>query len=201
MKKVILIGMSMMALVFGVQGAMAECYIGGTITASSNPDAMGPTWMYTMVITWDTGNEYSLSHANLLMDVAEATCICQDFIDALSWDDPAGSSNGVPMDCPVDYQAFLECDGDPSIPGVEGILLKFEPVFDASCEPGPTGTGTFVFYSDLSPYPIDEEILSVVDKYAQEYCFGHLTGDFPDMPCDPIGNQDTNWDNLKGMFR
>ena len=201
MKKLILIGVTMLALVFGAQAVMAECFIGGTITASANPDPLGPTWMYTMVITWDTGNEYSLSHANLLMDSAAGTCVCQDFVNVLFWDDPSGSSDGVPMGCTVDYQTFLECEGDPSIPGVDGILLKFEPIFDEACEPGPTGTGTFVFYSNLPPYPIDEEILSVVDKFAGEFCFGHMAGDFPTIPCDPVGDENSTWGNLKGLFR
>jgi hypothetical protein len=88
MKKMILIGAATLMLVFGAQVALAECFIGGTITADPNPDPMGPDWMYTMVITWDTGNAYSLSHANLLMDSSLGTCLCQDFVDALSWDDP-----------------------------------------------------------------------------------------------------------------
>jgi hypothetical protein len=200
MNKMILIGVSTLALVFGAQAALAECFIGGTITADPNPDPQGPTWMYTVVISWDTGNNYSLSHANLLMDSSTGTCRCQDFMDALIWDDPAGSSDGTPMPCTVDYQAFLECEGDPSIPEVEGILLKFEPI-EGDCEPGPTGTGTFVFYSNLPPYPINEELLSVVDKYSLEYCFGFLSGDFPTMVCDPVGNEDSNWGELKGMFR
>lgn len=184
----------------GAQAALAECFIGGTITASPNPNLSGPNWMYTMVVTWDTGNSYSLSHANLLLDSAGGTCVCQDFMDAMSWGSPAGSSDGTPMPCSVDYEAFLECEGDPSIPEVDGILLKFEPI-EGDCEPGPTGTGTFVFYSNLDPYPIDEDILSVVDKHAQEYCFGHLSGDFPGMACDPVSTEDSSWGQLKGMYR
>ncbi len=201
MKTKILVGVTMLALVFGAQAVMADCFIGGTITASPNPDPLGPIWMYTMVIDWDTGNEYSLSHANLLMDTGLGSCLCGDFLDALSWDDPAGSSNGYPMPCTVYYQANLECDGDPSIPEVIGILLKFEPIYDEFCEPGPTGTATFIFYSNLPPAPIDEEILSVVDKHALEYCFGHLAGDFPSMVCDPVGDVESSWGGVKGMFR
>jgi hypothetical protein len=200
MEKKLTILMALFMLMFGAQAAVAECFIGGTITASSNPDPQGPTWMYTMTFTWDTGNTYSLSHANLLMDIYGGTCLCQDFVDALSWEDPIGSSDGVPDDCQVDYQGFLECDGDPSIPGEEGIILKFEPI-EGNCEPGPTGTATFVFYSDLPPTPINEEILSAVDKNANEYCFGFLTGDFPAMECDPVGNEGSSWGNLKGLFR
>ncbi|MCK9994703.1 MAG: hypothetical protein KAH56_00315 [Candidatus Krumholzibacteria bacterium] len=201
MKTKILIGLTMLTLVFGAQVAMADCFIGGTITASANPDPMGPIWMYTMEITWDTGNNYSLSHANLLMDPGLGTCLCQDFVDALSWGDPIGSSNGYPEPCTVQYSGYLECEGDPSIPEVTGYLLKFEPIEDEFCEPGPTGTGTFIFYSNLPPAPIDEEILSVVDKHAGEYCFGNMSGEFPAMACDPVGDEGSSWGNLKGIFR
>ena len=199
MKTKLFFTLTLLTLVFGVQSAQADCFIGGTITADSNPDPSGPTWMYTMVFTWDTGNNHSLSHANLLLDIAGGTCLCQDFMAAISWDDPVGYSDGYPDDCTVDYQGFLECGGDPSIPGFTDILLKFEPV-EGECEPGPTGTGTFVFYSNLHPAPIDEDILSVVDKHSNEYCIGHLSGDFPAMACDPVSNEGSTWGNLKGLF-
>ena len=201
MKTKITIVVTILALVFGAQAVLADCFIGGTIAASSNPDPMGPTWMYTMVITWDTGNEYSLSHANLLMDSASGTCQCSDFRKALDWDDPSGSSDGYPMGCTVDYRTYLECNGDPSIPGMDWILLKFEPIEDGTCEAGPTGTGTFVFYSDLGPVPVNDEVLSIVDKHALMYCFGYLSGDFPGMDCDPVDNEEANWGNVKGLFR
>ena len=201
MKKKILSIALTFVLVCGAQVALAECFIGGTITSDDNPDPLGPSFMYTMVITWDTGNEYSLSHADLIMDVHAGTCLCQDFLMALSWDDPIGYSDGVPGDCTMEYQGFLECEGDPSIPDLEGIILKFEPIESEECEPGPTGSATFVFYSNLPPWPINEEILTVVDKHAQEYCYGYLSGNFPTMDCDPVGSEDSGWGELKGMFR
>jgi hypothetical protein len=197
----ILTGLMTLALLFGAQATLAECFIGGTIAAEPNPDPGGPMWMYTLDITWDTGNNYSLSHADLILDYELGTCLCQDFADALSWEDPIGYSNGNPDDCMVFYQGILECGGDPSIPDLVDIILKFEPIEDEYCEPGPTGMATFVFYSNLPPAPINEEILTVVDKYALEYCYGHLSGFFPSMACDPVESKDSSWSDLKGMFR
>jgi hypothetical protein len=198
--KMMLVGMTLL-LVMGTQAAWAECFIGGTITADDNPDPLGPAFRYTMVITWDTGNAYSLSHADLIMDINAGTCLCEDFLMVLSWDDPIGFSDGNPGDCTVDYQGFLECGGDPSIPDLEDIILKFEPIESEECEPGPTGTGTFVFYSSRPPWPINEEILTVVDKYSLQYCYGHLSGEFPTMDCDPVGGEKSGWGELKGMYR
>ena len=200
MKTKVLIGIAMLALMFGAQVAMADCFVGGTITACPNPDPGGPLWMYTVVITWDTGNDCALSYINMLMDSATGTCGCSDFRKALSWDDPAGSSDGYLMDCVVNYYTLLECQGDSSIPEMDGILMKFVPI-DDPCQPGPAGTGTMFFYSDLGPCPVDEELLSVMNTDASGYCLGYLTGDFPCMECDPVSNEDTNWGNVKGLFR
>lgn len=176
------------------------CDITGNIVASPNPDPLGPGWVYTLTITWDTGSAYALSHMNMIMDSAGGTCTCADFMDAIVWADPIGYSDGDPS-CTVDYEGSLNCDGDPSIPGVDGIILKFEPIEVDGCEPGTTGTATFTFYSELGPAPIDEDILSLVDKYALNSCFGGLSGDFPSMSCDPVSTEPMEWGKAKSLFR
>lgn len=188
-------------LVLGsAQLAMGQCDITGNIVASATADPGLPNWTYTLTVSWDTGSQHALSHMNLLLDNAGGTCTCADFTDALDWANPIGSSNGDPA-CTVDYEGLMECNGDPSIPGVDSILLKFEPIEGTGCEPGTTGVATFVFYSDLGPAPIDEDILSLVDKFAQNSCFGHLSGDFPSLSCDPVGILEVPWGQAKGIYR
>lgn len=179
--------------------AVAQCDISGNITAAPSGDPMLPAWEYTLVVSWDTGTPYALSHLNLLLDPVGGTCDCGDFASSLHLVNPAGSSDGV-GGCTVPYNVFLECSGDPSIPGVDGILLKFEPE-EGDCEPANTGTATFVFYSDLGPVPVDEDVLSLVDKFALQHCFGNLTGMFPAMACNPVPNVDSAWGSFKGLFR
>jgi hypothetical protein len=200
MTKRLMFTVAILGLAFGAHTALAECSINGTITASPNPDANGPAWMYSVEITWDTGTQYALSHMDIIMDVAGGTCSCQDFYDAIVFPDPIGTSDGDPS-CSVDYYGEINCQGDPSIPGVDGIALKFEPYESEFCEPGPTGVANFVFYSPLGPAPIDEEFPALVDKYSTSYCFGHLTGDFPSMACDPVHDEGKSWGNVKGMYR
>ncbi len=200
MKKLSMSLVLVLVILTSAQFALAQCDISGTIVATANPDPLGPPWVYTLTIDWDTGTPYALSHMDLLMDTAGGTCSCADFMDVLSWDDPIGSSNGDPF-CTVDYTGNLECAGDPSIPGVDGILLKFEPIEDLGCAPGVTGTATFVFYSHLGPAPIDEDILSLVDKFAGNSCFGALSGDFPSMTCDPVETDKLEWGSAKSMYR
>lgn len=186
------------ALAMALPGlAVAACDISGTITATPNPDSMGPDWVYTAVISWDTGSQYALSHMGLWLDIAGGTCSCQNFQQAISFAPVIGSSG---MSCPVNYYGELNCQGDPSIPGVAGIVLKLEP-FEGGCEPGTTGTGTFVFYSNLGPASINEDAVTLVDKFGLNYCFGSLSGDFPSMPCNPVGDESATWGTFKGMFR
>lgn len=177
--------------------ALAACDISGNISAAPNSDPMGPAWVYTAVITWDTGSQYALSHLDLWLDIAGGTCSCSDFQQALSWGPVIGASGSS---CAVNYYGELNCSGDPSIPGVTGIVLKFEPVA-GGCEPGTTGTGTFTFTSNLGPTAIDEDAITLVDKFARNYCFGSLTGEFPSMACNPVGAEGACWGAVKGMFR
>jgi hypothetical protein len=175
------------------------CAISGNIVAMPTPDP-GPAWVYTLTFTWDTGSPYALSHANLFMDEADGNCTCTDFQEVLVWDDPVGYSDGDPL-CTVQYSGLLQCDGDPSIPDLGGILLKFEPILDGTCEPGPAGAATFTFYSHLAPAPIDADILSLVDKSALNSCSGTLSGDFPAMECDPVAAEPIRWGKAKSLYR
>ena len=180
--------------------AQAECFIGGDITAEINTDPAYPNWKYTAAISWDTGTQYALSHLDMVLDTGLGTCTCGDLAAALFYTGIPGYSEGDPMGCEVEYETTLECSGDPSIPGVDGIIFKFEPV-SLECEPGTTGTGTFVFYSNYGPAPIDNEILSLIDKHGQLTCSGYLAGMFPSLTCDPVSNEAVSWDAMKVLFK
>lgn len=188
----------LLALAISAGSASAQCDIFGNITAAPNSDPNGPTWVYTMTVTWDNEVKYALSHFDLLIDGVSGACTLADLEAALFWDDPIGTSDGE-GGCTVSYYGDLSNNGDPSIPGVTGLLLKFEPY--EGCEPGSTGTGVFVFYSDLGPVPVDEEILSMVDKFALNYCFGHLSGMFPGLDCDPVADEAVSFGAVKGLYR
>jgi hypothetical protein len=180
-------------------GAFAgECYISGTIAAERNDDPDGVAWVYTLTVEWDTGSRYSLSHISVLLDEEGGTCSCQDFYEALSWEPVVGKSTSG-SSCETPYAAELGCKGDPSIPGVSGITFKLEPL--EGCDPGTFGSGVYKFYSDLPPAPINEDVLSLVDKFGQNSCFGYLSGWFPGLPCDPVEVEDSSWGSVKGLYR
>jgi hypothetical protein len=180
--------------------SLAACVVEGHIEAEMIDDSMLPDYMYTLTVTWDMDSPHGLSHLDLIVDMAGGTCSCSDFHEAIYFDAISGTSDGE-YDCTVEYLAEIECNGDPSIPGVDGILFKFEPIETEGCEPGPTGTGTFVFYSDLAPVPVAEELLALVDKAGQESCSGSLTGVFPGLACDPVPTVERSMDGLKSLFR
>ena len=177
--------------------ASAECMINGNISVEETNSPLG-AFTYTLDVTWDMGSQHGLSHLDLLVDVENGTCSCDDFANYISFDAISGSSDGE-NGCTVDYYTELACNGDPSI-GIEGILFKFEP-YEDGCEPGPTGSGSFVFYSDLPGVPVNEQILALIDKASQDYCTGTLTGVFPGMACDPVATDGQSLDSLKGLYR
>jgi hypothetical protein len=177
--------------------ASAECMINGNISVEDSNSPLG-AYMYTLDITWDMGSQHGLSHLDLVVDMAGGTCSCEDFASYISFDTISGTSDGEDG-CTVEYYSELACNGDPSI-DLDGILFKFEPI-EGDCEPGPTGSGSFVFYSDLPGVPVNDQILALADKAAQEYCSGTLTGVFPGMACDPVANEDLSLDSIKGLYR
>ena len=171
----------------------AVCNVDGHIEAEMIDDPGMPMYMYTLTVAWDMDSPHGLSHLDLVVDVEGGTCGCSDFADAITFG--GGSSDGVD-NCTVEYMTYLECGGDPSIPGVDGILFKFEPDETDGCEPGPTGTGVFVFYSDLAPVPVNEDVIALVDKAGQESCTGTITGVFPAMSCDPVPSDGSSLGSL-----
>ena len=187
--------------------ALAQCSIGGALTAAENTDPTLPAWEYTLAVTWDTGSMLGLSHFNLLVDLTGGTCDCQEVMDSIVLVSPAGTSDGVTSGigggdpCTLDYEPSWWCDGDPSIPDVEGIILKFEPDESLGCEPDVTGYVEVVFYSDLPPVPIDEDVISMSDSAGLTFCYGNVSGVFPAMPCDPVPAETGSWGDLKGAYR
>lgn len=180
--------------------AMAgPCSITGEIEATPNTDPGLPAWTYTLTVTWDTGTDATIDHFDLLMDPVCGGCGCEDFQQALTLVQPAGGATGV-EGCNVPFDSSLECEGDPMIPGATGRLLKFSPD-ESGCALAPGGTATVVFYSDQPPVPVNENILSLVDRWGYAACFGHLGGVFPAMACDPVPTDFKSWGTVKGLYR
>ncbi len=96
MKRLITLCLLVLVTMTSAQFALGQCDISGTVAAGATTDPALPGWTYTLTINWDTGSQYALSHMDLLLDSPGGTCTCTDFVDALTWADPIGSSNGDP---------------------------------------------------------------------------------------------------------
>ena len=195
--------LALLGLAVAAAPAVAQdpCDIHGNIIAEPNaaePD-MG-AWLYRLVVNWNTGVQYALSHIDLIMDDPQGRCTCEEVGAALRWHDPIGFSMESPTYCLVFYAPEFLCEGDPSI-DVPGIMLKFEPYEDESCEPGTGGVATFTFYSDYPPGNIAEPNLFLVDKHGQLSCDGPVEGQFPMLPCDPVRTEPTSWGALRSLYR
>ncbi len=177
--------------------AMAECNISGTASAEANPDDPSwGAWKYTIEISWDNSEAgHGLSHWDLLFGPEAQICCDPTYYTFI---DSSGTSTGYPDDCTVNYEAELECSGDPSIPGDEFALIKFEPEEDG-CEPGATGSGVFFFYSDFAPLPVPEPNEYLIFKAADDACYGTLSGVMP-LDCEPTAAVPSNWSTIKSQF-
>ena len=174
----------------------ATCVITGTCYGEPTDDPSLGTWKYTLTISWDN-SRYGMSHLDLIVDDG-LNCSANDLAEGLHFPNPSGDGTGE-GGCQLTYEAYLNPNGDPSL-DIDIPLYKFEPDESLGCEAGETGVPTFVFYSDYAPYPVEEHNLALVEKYATYNCLGNLTGEFPALPCAPVGNEDATWGSIKSRF-
>jgi len=190
--------------------ASATCFIEGHCSAELNGDQPEfGTWKYTLEVEWDSGSQHGLSHFDLDLGYEGHDCDCDEF--PFDFPEPAGNSDGTGEgdrddgdddgggDCPVPYEAEFECHGDPSIPGMDSPLLKFEPD-EEDCEPGATGSGVFVFYSNWEPEPIDSINDRLAFKAGGETCSGPVDGELPTLGCEDVATDPSSWGDLKARF-
>lgn len=178
--------------------AAADRFIGGSSTAEPNPDEPSwGEWKYTIEISWDNSEAgHGLSHLDVLFGFESQVCCDENFY---TFPETVGSSDGEPDGCVVNYYAELNCSGDPSIEGDEGALIMFQPYESEDCEPGVTGTGAFVFYSDFGPLPVDEPNERLIFKAAGDACYGSLGGELP-LDCETVAAGLLHWGTVKTQF-
>jgi hypothetical protein len=186
----------LMLLALAVPASSQDC-VEGTITAeyqTSGPYALA--WKYTLEVTWDAG-AHGLSHLTFDLDLDSCPCICDPVI---FFDSPAGESNGEPEPCTVHYAGDFVCHGDPAIPGQQGVAIKWDAI-SAGCEPGRSGTGTFVFYSLLGPGdPVTPTTDNLWIKFGPEDCSGVLSGRLPICDGCPLPVESTTWGHIKAVY-
>ena len=167
----------------------------GTSTATATPGHPLGDWYYCITLEWGPLS-HALSHWDIILGLEDCPCACSDFPFGAA--DTAGTSDGE-GDCTVDYSAGYHCD-DPSIEGVEGPLVKFEPIGDG-CEPDKSGSGMFCFYSDWAPAPVSTPNNLALVKYATLTCSGEITGQLPGCACGTTSTKTHHWGAIKNLFR
>ncbi len=198
---------SVLAVLVLIPGAVsATCFIEGHATAEINTEypELG-TYKYTIELEWDSGSNHGLSHIDVLLGFAGHSCDCDEF--NFEFTEIAGWSNGWGEDdrdddeepCEVYYEGEFECHGDPSLPGIDEPIIKFEPE-EEDCEPGPVGSGVFVFYSDWEPVAVDTPNDWLVFKAAGNMCSGQVTGELPILGCETVATDPSSWSDLKSRF-
>lgn len=161
-------------------------YIEGTSTATLVVGGARDGWYYyQMEVSWDLdGPGSGLSHLDLLIELE-----CAELDHLVEFDVPAGfSTTETELTNPtaMGWSGYFNRTGDPTT-GLTNPALKFnDPYFPVDAEPGPTGYGTFSFYSNILP----ENGTLVDGLFAKsgsgvEDIFGDLTGDFPSCTIVP----------------
>lgn len=169
-----------------------------TVTAqlSNDPGFVG-LYKYTVTGSWDV-TQHGLSHIDFFLQLKDLECICDPRV--VKFPVPGGTSNGEPAPCTVQYAGEYNCMGDPTVPlELRAPTVKFNAV-GGSCEPGVTGTGTWVFYSPFhpGPYSVDPEGSAI--KHGQGICVGSLSGTMPLGDCATPART-TSWGNMKSLYR
>jgi hypothetical protein len=118
-----------------IRAQVLDCLIEGTSSVAEVDHPLGK-YLYSIEINWDTCCPHGQSHMNVALGFDIETCpgVCDDF--SFGAPDTAGYSTGVlDSECTVYYYAEFNCEGDPSLEGDEGAIVKFEP-YANQCEPG-----------------------------------------------------------------
>lgn len=171
--------------------------VSGTAVAEKVGAAFGE-WKYTLTVSWSTGAPQALSHLDVRLPLAACECVCSQFF--IGVDEPAGTMDGFHNGrrCSIGCDAAFLCRGDPSIPGDEGPIIKYEPR-DEKCEPGPIGSAVVAFYTDWPPAAVTTPNDYLLVKYGTKSLSGSLTGDLPGCRC-ATSVEPKSWGSIKIMF-
>ena len=169
-----------------------------TAELSTDPGFEG-LYKYTVTGTWDVG-QFGLSHIDFFLTLKDLECICDPRV--IQFADPAGTSDGEGLTdpCKVEYEGKYNCTGDPTVPSeLQVPTVKFNAIA-GDCEPGVTGTGTWVFYSPFPPAPYSVDPEGVAIKHGQQVCLGPLAGTMPMGDCATPA-ETKSWGGVKAIYR
>ena len=190
-----------LAVVFVAAGAPlvgAQCVSGNVVAELQTSGPFTGLWCYTATVTWDTPSGLS----NLTLDCGFGACPEQSCLQTYLFDDPAGTSDGMTtgagpkQPCVAEYSGEFNCNGNPSI-GWTDPVIKWDSL-NGGCEPDKTGTGTFVFYTNLGPSENSTLPLALV-KNGTLVCQGTLSGACPEPPCI-VPTEETSWGKIKADY-
>jgi hypothetical protein len=169
-----------------------------TSELSTDPGFEG-VYKYAVTGSWNVG-QYGLGHIDFFLTLKDLECICDPRV--VRFGAPAGTSEGegIVEGCTVLYEGEYNCKGDPSVPDeLRAPTIKFNSL-SADCEPGVTGTGTWVFYSPFPPAPYSMDPEGVAIKHGLQVCLGPLAGTMPMGDCSTPA-QTKSWGGVKAIYR
>ena len=175
----------------------AVCVVGTVEVTQPNDPGFEGLYKYCVTATWAV-EQFGLSHIDFFLELENCECACEEGV--ILFPTPAGSSDGEPAPCVVEYDGEYLCMGDPTVPeDMNGPAVKYNALEgDDGCEPGIAGTGTWCFYSPFPPAPPSTHTSAI--KHGQEVCYGVVTGSLPMCDCSTPTHHST-FGRLKVHYR
>jgi hypothetical protein len=171
------------------------CVVGTVTVSQPNDPGFEGLYKYCVTATWDVG-QFGLSHIDFFLELENCECACEEGV--VQFPTPAGTSDGVPEPCTVEYAGEYLCMGDPTVPeDMNGPAVKYDAI-PGECEPGSTGTGTWCFYSPFPPAPASTHTSAI--KHGGEICYGVVTGSLPMCDCSTPTHHST-FGRIKVSYR
>ncbi len=179
-------------LFVSVPSASAQCLTGNITAELQTSGPFVGLWKYTLQLSWLTDQGLS----NVTLNCGFGDCPEEACLETYAFDTPAGTSDGVPAPCDVDYEGEFNCMGNPSI-GFDFPVIKWDALDTGNCEPGMSGTASLSFYTNLPP--VTNGSMSVIlVKNGLNICQETVTGMAPAICSVPSHSID--WGAIKAKY-
>ncbi len=186
----------------GIQAqACDEVSVDVTVEISTDAGFEG-LYKYVFSAVWETSSPEegdALSYILFSLGV-ECPCLCDSSAASIVFPDPAGTSTSDVEGCEAVFDGFIECNGHEDI--TDNAVVKFEVRDTSPCEPVSYGSGTWIFYSSMSPLPAADYPDAVFIKHGEMICLGDLSGQLPNCyECVMVSNEESTWGSIKSIYR
>lgn len=176
----------------------ADCVSAVSVAEFQTSGPHAGEWKYTLSVSW-SGVQQGASNFTFVLGLDTCPCVCEDGM--WTFDTPAGTSTGADpatgAPCVAQYVGEFNCQGNPSVPEVQGPSLQWATT--AGCDPGMAGDGTLTFYSPNAPTGPSTGDFWL--KAGPGACLGVISGQLPGCTACALPVEPRTWGEIKSLYR